>query len=623
MKLLNWFEKNKTITIIVIIASFLRLYHLNFQSIWIDELLTMSESHPKLSFKEASDIILFQEGTPRFYFFFVKIFNFLFGNTVYNARLLSVFFGILSVLVIYKLGKKLFTKNIGLFSAVFLTFNLFHIEYSQEARSYSMLVFFVILAFYCLILFINVRNYKNTIFLGISLGLMTNAHPFGLLNVATIFLILLYILFIEKESKVDLFKKIFLSGLIFILVFLPVIPTILRVSEFTSFWIIKPNPEYLFQIFNQLLGSSLIFTFLFIVIYFVFVFKSTQLIRKKESKERNKYLLGFIIINAWIWFEVAVILLKSYFGISIALHRYFIAIVPAFILIIAVTIDFIKNNILKQFVVLVLVTYLIIDIFLIKDFYSVTRKSQFDKVTNFVIEKNTDKHKIVSRFGWLMSYYINNDTAGKEVTEMSFDDYLIAVKNNAVKMESFWYIDGNSSPFNITSEEQIFLDQNFVLDIDLNNYYDAWAKHYVLKTEQLNNNQKNATSNQVTHLYLNEFNPHTLDGNGNLLMFENGTIESKQIELEKGKYQLVINGNSLPEKPIQNINAHLIIKINNKEIDKYFLSEKVVSKTKKLNFEVKNNGTTKIQIVFDNDLSVDGLDRNVIIYSVEVIRVKS
>lgn len=622
MKLLNWFEKNKTITVIVIIASFLRLYHLNFQSIWIDELLTMNESHPKLSFKEANDLILIQEGTPRFYFFFVKIFNFLFGNTVYNARLVSVFFGILSVLFIYKLGKKLFTKNTGLFSAVFLTFNLFLIEYSQEARSYSMLVFFVILAFYCLILFINDRNYKNTFFLGISLGLITNAHPFGLLNVATIYLILLYILFIEKESKVDLFKKIFLSGLIFILIFLPVIPTILFVSGFSSFWIPNPTPEYLFQIFDQLLGGSLIFTFLFIVVYFVFVFKSTKLIRK-ESEEKNKYLLGFIIINVWIWFEVAVILLKSYFGISIALHRYFIAIVPAFILIIAVTIDFIKNNILKQFVVIVIVTYLIIDIFLIKDFYSVTRKSQFDKVTNFVIEKNTDRHKIVSSLGWLLGYYINTETSGKEVTEMTFDDYLIAVKNNAVKMESFWYIDGNSHPFNITSENQIFLDQNFVLDADLNNYYDAWAKHYVLKTEQLNNNPKSVTSNPITHLYLNEFNPHTLDGNGNLVMFENGMIESKQIELEKGKYQLVINGNSLPEKPIKNTNAHVIIKINNKEINKYFLSEKAARKTKKLNFEVENKEITKIQIVFDNDFSVDGLDRNVIIYSVEVIRVKS
>lgn len=612
MKLLNWFKNNKTLTIIVIIASFLRLYHLDFQSIWLDELLTMNEISPKLSFKEASDIILFQEGTPRFYFFFVKVFNSLFGYSVYNARLVSVLFGLLSVIFINKLGKKLFNPNVGLFSSVFLAFNLFLIDYSQEARTYSMLVFFVILGFYYMISFINERNYKNAILLGVSVGLITNAHPFGLINVATIYLILLYVLFTEKESKVDLFKKIFLSGLVFILIFIPVIPTILRVSEFTSFWIIKPNPTYLFQIFNQLLGSSLIFTFLFIAIYFVFVFKSIQLITKKEQKEKNKHLLGFIIINSWIWFEVAVILIKSYFGISIALSRYFIAIVPAFILIVAVSIDFIKNNLLKQFIVLALVTYLASDIFLVKDFYSIPKKSQFDSVTNFIIKNNTDNNKVVSSLGWLLGYYINNDNQGQTVTEMNLEDYVTAVKNNAVKTETFWYMDGNSKPFTLSADNEAFLKQNFKLVYRVDRF-DAWARCYA----PIKNNKKENQSS-IINFYNNDFTPLFLDGNGNLMIFENSEVTSSSFDLDKGKYILTLLANSLPSKPIDNENAHIKIKINQEEIGNVFLSENINNKTIKIPFNSDNKRRAKICLIFDNDVSKNGLDRNVVIYSIKI-----
>ncbi len=608
MKLLNWFKNNKVLTVIIITASFLRLYHLNFQSIWIDELLTMNESSPKLSFKEANNIILFQEGTPRFYFFSVRTFNLIFGHTVYNARLLSVIFGILSVLFIYKLGNKLFNKNVGLISAVFLTFNLFHIEYSQEARSYSMLVFFVILSFYFLISFINDKSYKNAIFLGIALGLATNAQPFGLINVASIYLILLYILILEKENKMDLFKRLFLSGIVFLIIFSPVIATVLRVSEFTTFWITKPNAAYLFQIFTQLLGGSLLFTLLFIIIYFIFIFYSISIIRKKENINKDKYLLGFIIINVWIWFELAVILLKSYFGISIALHRYFIAIVPAFVLIIAVTIDFIKNRLLKELLVISLATFLLVDIFIVKDFYSVVRKSQFDKVAEFIEERNTSKHRVVSSFGWLMGYYFNINN-GMFMEEKDLNNYLDNMRTGLTNPASFWYVDGNSKVFNLTPENQEYVDKNFIVQNKLN-VFDAWCLEFKSK------------HNDSAFIELRNFQPSLFDGSGAMIFVENMKSSYPVFILEKGNYTITIKGLSLPAEPLNNENAHFKFLINNKIINDFYLDNNPSNKGVNFTYEHQENSRVIIALEFDNDAFSNGIDRNAIIHSIKIEKSK-
>lgn len=605
MKIITWFEKHYFLTIIVVVAALLRLYHLCYQSIWVDELHTMIETDPAISFKESNDMILYREGTPRLYFFLVKIFNSVFGHTVFNARLISVFFGLLSVVFINKLGSKLFNKNVGLYSAVLTAFNLFLIEYSQEARTYSMLAFFVILAFYLLVLFIEKRTYKNALFLGVAMGLVSNAHPIGLLNVISIYIVLSYVFLTEKTARNDLFKKAFVSGIVFVLVFLPVIPTIEVVSNFKSFWIVDPSLPYLFQIFNQLLGTSLVLTYLFIIIYFVFIYKSLQIISSKTSQGKTKYLLGFIIVNVWIWFEVIVILLKSYFGISIALHRYFIAIVPAFILIIAITIDFIKKEGLKHFVLFLLLTYITADIFLIKDFYSVDRKSQFDKVANFVVENNTSKHKIVSSWGWLMSYYFN-ESNGLYTEEKGLNDYIDNMRNGIADPSSFWFIDGNSNAFNLSPENKIYVDQNFIIR---NKYevYDAWCVEFKSKHQE------------QTFIELKKFKPSMFDGSGAMIFVENQTSVYPVITLEKGVYVLSIKGFSLPEKPINNENAHFNIFVNENLVKDVNLSH--IQNQEPIQIPIQHNGGAfKLKLVYDNDLVVGSLDRNAVINAISLKR---
>lgn len=124
-------------------------------------------------------------------------------------------------------------------------------------------------------------------------------------------------------------------------------------------------------------------------------------------------------------------------------------------------------------------------------------------------------------------------------------------------------------------------------------------------------------------LSLKDFSSGILDGTGNLFMFENGTITSKELLLDTAQYEFTINANSLPDKPIDGENAHIVIMLNNIKVGEKKLSEKSNNKTNKITFTNPDNRPKKITVVFDNDLSKNNLDRNLVIYNVKLKKVEN
>ena len=174
MKYLENLKNNYLLVSILILAAFLRFYHLDFQSIWLDEVHTMIESNPKLSLREFKEVVSFREGMGYFYFFTIRILHEIFGFSTYTARMYSAVLGVASIYAIYVLGKTLYSKNTGLIAACLLCVNSFGIFYSQEARPYILLLLVSIISFNRLVLFIRNPNYKNAIWYGIATGLIIN-----------------------------------------------------------------------------------------------------------------------------------------------------------------------------------------------------------------------------------------------------------------------------------------------------------------------------------------------------------------------------------------------------------------------------------------------------------------
>ncbi len=86
------------------------------------------------------------------YFYLMHFWLKLAGTSEWVLRFPSVFFGTLSVLMIFLLSRELTTSFVGLVSAALVGFMPEQVYYSQEARMYTLLLFLVISSTYSLIL---------------------------------------------------------------------------------------------------------------------------------------------------------------------------------------------------------------------------------------------------------------------------------------------------------------------------------------------------------------------------------------------------------------------------------------------------------------------------------------
>ncbi|HVM96210.1 MAG TPA: glycosyltransferase family 39 protein [Candidatus Acidoferrales bacterium] len=138
----------------LVVALALRLYRLDQQSLWIDEVSSIEVARQPLS-----DIVLNYrpgrhpwrgaEQAPLSFLFMSLIFSPALPET--TARLPSVLFGVAGVLVVYQLGRAWIDESIGLLAAALLTLSPLHIWYSQEARWYTLWILLSMLSYWSLL----------------------------------------------------------------------------------------------------------------------------------------------------------------------------------------------------------------------------------------------------------------------------------------------------------------------------------------------------------------------------------------------------------------------------------------------------------------------------------------
>ena len=121
----------------------LRLYQLDVDSLWLDEIVTASRAQQDLlSLVTYAEYYTHPPLVDIVTWFFIA----LPGNSDFVLRLQAMLFGSLSILLIYKVGEILWRREVGLVAAFLLAVNAYHIHYSQEVRSYALMVFLVLLS---------------------------------------------------------------------------------------------------------------------------------------------------------------------------------------------------------------------------------------------------------------------------------------------------------------------------------------------------------------------------------------------------------------------------------------------------------------------------------------------
>ncbi len=166
IKIFKYIKKEYILLILIILVGFfLRVYHLEGDSLWIDEGFTITETnaiaHHFLPLLDSGKYLSRDLLLP---YLLVPI-QWIFGDSVVALRFVSVLFGTASIVLAYAIAKKLWDRNIGMITAFFLSFSYWQIAWSRQVRAYILAEFLFLAVLFFLIKYHEKESKKNLIFL--------------------------------------------------------------------------------------------------------------------------------------------------------------------------------------------------------------------------------------------------------------------------------------------------------------------------------------------------------------------------------------------------------------------------------------------------------------------------
>ncbi len=123
----------------------LRLYHLDYQELWLDEALQL-----RMATTGQLGEALRLEYSPPLGYLLWRAWVGAFGESELALRSLAAIFGILFVPAAIAAGRTILTPAAGLWAGAVAATSPLHVYYSQEARAYSLLCLAILLAHLCL-----------------------------------------------------------------------------------------------------------------------------------------------------------------------------------------------------------------------------------------------------------------------------------------------------------------------------------------------------------------------------------------------------------------------------------------------------------------------------------------
>jgi mannosyltransferase len=164
-------------------AAALRFASLGIQSYHHDEVITAMRVIPSDLGRVLHEVKA-SESNPPLYYVLAWGWAKAFGRGEFELRALSALFGTAVVPVAYLIGRQLASRRAGLVLAAFVAVNPMLIWYSQEARSYALLVFFSALAFYFFLRALDYEEGRDLALWAMSSALALCSHYFAAFPVA-------------------------------------------------------------------------------------------------------------------------------------------------------------------------------------------------------------------------------------------------------------------------------------------------------------------------------------------------------------------------------------------------------------------------------------------------------
>jgi len=401
------------LSLILFLGATLRLYNLGTESFWFDEIITVYRVPQNLQTLVHQITTQRQITRNAVYYLLAHFWVLPFELTEVSIRLLSAVFGVLSIGMMYLVGRQLFGERVALISSFFMAVSEFQIHYSQEARFYSLFVLFTLISLYCYILALRTKQSRHWI-----LNLLINILLFYTHTYAIFIFAAEYAhYFIYWKNNKSTFVRWSVSQMFLILaviIGLIPLPGGGSVSDMGGglAWITRPSLKDLLRIiYDYLFPQNYQHDWLFIGVSFVagFVFfiagafyynyrktKGHWLAELRGWFQNTQFLLHvdskFVLVAVWFIFPIILPFIYSNTFSPILTDRYTICAAPAFYLLVAITISRI-SRVVPIYVSLCALMIVILPG--LQDYYVADINEQWREVAAYVRENSQPNDVIV------------------------------------------------------------------------------------------------------------------------------------------------------------------------------------------------------------------------------------
>jgi 4-amino-4-deoxy-L-arabinose transferase-like glycosyltransferase len=260
---------------------FLRFYDLGFNSLWLDEASTYT-----ISVKSFADIWQVTAGgefnPPLFYW--VEHVMLMLGNNEVILRFVPALLGVLAIPLFYLIGKEFLDRNAGLIAASACAFSPFLIYYSQEARAYMMMLFFVALATLFFLKAMKSGSLLHWVLFGLFSALAFWSHFYALVMIGALVLFALIEWAPRIRTELGNLKMLVAAGVVFAILTLPLIIVtlqlfVLRTSSAPTYGI--QGLDIIFETFVQVAGMNLYIAFLLVAFFVIGIIQAFRIEKGK------------------------------------------------------------------------------------------------------------------------------------------------------------------------------------------------------------------------------------------------------------------------------------------------------------------------------------------------------
>ncbi len=232
------FRTDRLALLILLLAFGLRLIAIDARSLWYDEAFAVLFARQGPAAMLQGTLTPTAGGAadihPLLYYLTLDGWMRLAGSSPLAVRLLSVLAGLLTLALLYRLSRRLFDQRLALAALLIAALAPFHVQYSQEARMYSLLALWLLGATLCFVQARRTGGYRGWLLGGLLAGLAMHTQ-----QLAAFYLLPLGLLLLRRQTLRGLLLAVGAA----LLVYGPWMAALLAQWQTVSgqYWITRPD----------------------------------------------------------------------------------------------------------------------------------------------------------------------------------------------------------------------------------------------------------------------------------------------------------------------------------------------------------------------------------------------